>query len=246
MITTRTEPTCRRRSNGRASSRRSSMSCALPSPASACWPISWPKRRRAISATRRGATPRTSGKWPRTSRPWSATWPSWRGCWRQGRIVRPQEVVLEQLVDQVEEAVRPRAWEAGGRAHRFPRLPPSPGSSTPIRTACARPSSCCWAPPSAMRGPRSSSGSTSTAADLRIVISSDGPPLCGGGAAGSSSSPFRTASAPGGRAAAGAWRCRWRASWCAPWAGSLQAENRDGKPAFVLSLPPPAPSRRSS
>ena len=61
-------------------------------------------------------------------------------------LVRPGEVALDQLVEQAEEGVRPRAWEEGSLSPT-PWTLACPSSFTPTRTTCGRRSPCSSALP---------------------------------------------------------------------------------------------------
>jgi signal transduction histidine kinase len=149
--------------------------------------------------------------------------------------VRPREIFLEQLVDQVEEAVRTRAWENGIAITDSldPDLPP-----------------CFHTDPDRLRevlvlllGTVAGNARSEVLfrlecqdGNLRAVLSSDGPPF--------PEETLATLFAPfqdGVRAT----RARGGRSLSLPLAnelarflgGTLRAENRAGKPAFVLLLP---------
>ena len=153
-----------------------------------------------------------------------------------GRVaVRPREVVLEQLVNQVEEAVRTRAWENGVALTDSldPALPPF------FRTDPDRLREALVLLLGNIAGNAKSEVLFRLEGEdgkLRAVLSSDGPPLPEEALA-SLFTPFQD----GVRAA----RARGGRSLSLPLAnelarslgGKLRAENREGKPAFVLSLP---------
>jgi signal transduction histidine kinase len=153
-----------------------------------------------------------------------------------GRVqIRSEEVVLEDLVNEVEEAVRPGAWE-GGIA-----LTDSLDSSLPaaFRTDRDRLRQIfCLLLNAAVGHAKSEVFFQLDAVDgkLRAIISSDGPSFPEG--------PFEAVFEPfhdGFRAT----RQRGGRSLALPLAkelaralgGVLRAENRGGKPAFELSLP---------
>ncbi|HSS52701.1 MAG TPA: HAMP domain-containing sensor histidine kinase [Thermoanaerobaculia bacterium] len=153
-----------------------------------------------------------------------------------GRVqLRPEEVALETLVDEIEEAVRPRAWEGG----------------IALTDSLAR------ALPAAFRTDRDRlrqllvlllSAAVSHAksevffhldaggGNLRAVISSDGPPFPEGQAQ-AAFEPFndgiRAARQRGGRSLA----LPLASELARALGGALRAENREGKPAFELSVP---------
>jgi signal transduction histidine kinase len=158
----------------------------------------------------------------------------------EGRaIVRPIELALEPLVDQVEEAVRPLAWDRGvvlsdSLAAAVPRRIHSDPDR--LRQALVL-----------LLGAVVSQARTEVflrldvaGGDLRIEISSDGPPLSEA-ALRSPFEPFQDGLRAG--------RARGGRSLALPLArelahalgGSLRAGNRDGKPLFSLSLPAAAP-----
>jgi signal transduction histidine kinase len=154
-----------------------------------------------------------------------------------GRLaVRPGKVVLEKLVDQVEEAVRPRAWENGIAITDSldPALPPL------FQTDPDRLRELLVLLLGTVAGNARSEvlfRLESEEGNLRAVLSSDGPPFLEEALA-SLFAPFQD----GGIRAT---RARGGRSLSLPLAhelarllgGTLRAENRDGKPAFVLSLP---------
>jgi signal transduction histidine kinase len=153
-----------------------------------------------------------------------------------GRLaLRPGEVVLEQLVDQVEEAVRPRAWENGiaitdsldpALPHLFHTDPDRLREILVLLLGTVAGN----AKSEVLFRLEGEDG------NLRAVLSSDGPPFPEETFE-SLFAPFqdgvRTTRARGGR------------SLSLPLAnelaralgGTLHAENREGKPAFVLLLP---------
>jgi len=149
--------------------------------------------------------------------------------------LRPGEVVLERLVDQVEEAVRTRAWENGIAITDSldPALPHL------FRTDPDRLREILVLLLGTVAGNARSEvlfRLESEDGNLRAIISSDGPPFPEETLK-SLFAPFqdgvRTTRTRGGR------------SLSLPLAnelarllgGTLQAENREGKPAFVLLLP---------
>ncbi len=153
-----------------------------------------------------------------------------------GRIqIRPDNVVLDRLVDQVEEAVRPRAWEAGialtdSLDPALPRFFHT--DSERLRQALVL-----------LLGAAVSHAQSEVffrldidATGLHVVISSDGAPFPAGTPQ-TLFEPFH----PGVRAV----RQRGGRSLALPLAselaralgGSLRAENRGGRPAFDLSVP---------
>ena len=150
-------------------------------------------------------------------------------------VVRPVDFPLEPLVDQVEEAVRPLAWERGVA------LSDSLAPALPLRL---------HTDPDRLRqalvlllGFAVSHARSEVflqlddaGGKLRIEISSDGPPL----SEASLRAPFepfqegiRSGRARGGRSLA----LPLAKELVRALGGSLQAENRGGKPAFELSLP---------
>jgi two-component system, NarL family, sensor histidine kinase BarA len=157
-----------------------------------------------------------------------------------GRVIlRADEVSLEQLVDQVEEAVRPRAWDSGIALTDFlaPSLPRL------FRTDAERLRQALIL----LLGAAVSQAKTEVVLrlgtdgrDLRIVISSDGPPFAEA-ALGTLFTPFQDGVRPG--------RTRGGRSLALPLAsevvralaGSLSAANHEGRPVFELRLPPTAP-----
>lgn len=159
----------------------------------------------------------------------------------EGRaIVRPIELALEPLVDQVEEAVRPLAWERGivlsdSLAPAVPMLIHSDPDR--LRQALV------LLLGSVVSQARSEVFLNLDVAgqDLRIEISSDGPPLSEA-ALRAPFEPFqdgiRAARGRGGRSLA----LPLAKELAHALAGSLQAENRGGKPVFALSLPAAAPA----
>lgn len=158
-------------------------------------------------------------------------------------IVRPIEFLLEPLLDQVEEKVRPLAWERGvALSDSLAPAVPMLFHSDPDRLRQAL----VLLLGSVVSQARSEVLLQLDVADgaLRIQISSDGPPL--------SEAVLRAPFAPfqdGIRSGRGGGGSRSLALSLAnelahALAGSLQAENRSGKPVFELSLPtagaPPA------
>lgn len=153
-----------------------------------------------------------------------------------GRLaLRPREVVLEQLVDQVEEAVRTRAWENGvAITDSLDPALPSRFHTDPDRLREVL---------VLLLGTVAGNARSEVLfrlegqdGNLRAVLSSDGPPF--------PEETLATLFAPfqdGVRAA----RARGGRSLSLPLAnelarflgGTLRAENREGKPAFVLLLP---------
>jgi len=153
-----------------------------------------------------------------------------------GRVqIRPEEVALEKLVDEVEEVVRPRAWE-GGIALTDSLDPALPAV---FRTDRDRLRQILILLLSAAVSHAKSEIFFRLDIDdmgLRIVISSDGPPFPEG--------PPQAVFVPfhdGFRAT----RQRGGRSLALPLAdelarvlgGALRAENRGGRPAFDLSVP---------
>jgi signal transduction histidine kinase len=153
-----------------------------------------------------------------------------------GRIVvKPEEVPLERLVDQVEEAVRPRAWEGGialtsSLATALPRL----FRTDPDRLRQAL---------TLLLGAAVSHARSevflqldSDGGDLRVVISSDGTPFTEA-ALRSFFEPFhdgvRSSRPHGGRSLA----LPLANELTRTLGGTLGAENREGRPTFDLSLP---------
>jgi signal transduction histidine kinase len=153
-----------------------------------------------------------------------------------GRVqLRPEEVALEKLVDEVEEVVRPRAWE-GGIALTDSLDPALPGV---FRTDRDRLRQLLVLLLSAGVSHAKSEVFFRLDIDdkgLRVVISSDGPPFPEGPSQ-ALFEPFHD----GFRAI----RQRGGRSLALPLAdelarvlgGALRAENRGGRPAFDLSVP---------
>jgi len=153
-----------------------------------------------------------------------------------GRVaLRPSEVVLEELVDQVEEAVRTRAWDGGIALTDFldPALPHSFRTDPDrLRQALVL---LLGAAVSHAKGEvflrlERDDG------NLRVVTCSDGAPFAEA-ALQSLFAPFhdgvRAARARGGRSLA----LPLANELARALGGTLRAENREGKPAFVLFLP---------
>jgi signal transduction histidine kinase len=153
-----------------------------------------------------------------------------------GRVlIRPAEVSLEQLVDQTEEAVRPRAWEAGiALTDSLDPALPKLFRTDPDRLRQAL----VLLLGAAISHARSEVFFQLDAGggDLRAVISSDGPPF--------PEAELQILFEPfhnGIRAT----RTRGGRSLALPLAseltralgGTLRAENRGGRPAFDLSVP---------
>jgi signal transduction histidine kinase len=151
-------------------------------------------------------------------------------------LIRPDEVALEKLVDEVEEVVRPRAWE-GGIALTDSLDPALPGV---FRTDRARLRQILIL----LLGAAVSHAKSEVFfrldidhQDIHIVVSSDGPPFPEGPPQ-AVFEPFRE----GFRAS----RQRGGRSLALPLAnelaravgGTLRAENRGGRPAFDLCVPP--------
>lgn len=153
-----------------------------------------------------------------------------------GRIhLRPEEVALAPLVDRIEEAVRPRAWERGVALTDF--LDPAVPSG--FHTDPDRLRQALVLLLGAAVGHARSEAFLQLHADggaLRFVISSDGPPFEETALA-ASFEPFDDGIRAG--------RPRGGRSLALPLAneliralgGTLRALNRDGKPSFELSLP---------
>jgi signal transduction histidine kinase len=151
-------------------------------------------------------------------------------------VIKPEEVALEKLVDQVEEAVRPRAWEAGialtdSLAPALPKLFRT--DQDRLRQALTL-----------LLGAAVTHARSEVflqldidGGDLRIVISSDGPPFAEA-ALWSVFEPFHDGVRSG--------RPRGGRSLALPLAneltrtlgGTLGAKNHEGRPAFDLSVPP--------
>ena len=153
-----------------------------------------------------------------------------------GRVaVRPREVVLEQLVDQVEEAARTRAWENGVAITDSldPGLPPLFRTDPDrLREALVL-----------LLGNIAGNAKSEVLfrlegedGNLRAVLSSDGPPFPEEALA-SLFTPFqdgvRAARARGGRSLS----LPLASELARSLGGTLRAENRGGKPVFVLSVP---------
>jgi len=150
--------------------------------------------------------------------------------------VRPDDAALETIVEEVEEAVRPRAWEGGIALTDSldPALPPR------FRTD-----------PDRLRqllvlllGAAVSHAKSEVllrldieGGGLRAVVSSDGAPVAEA-ALGALFEPFhdgyRSSRGRGGRSLA----LPLAAELARALGGDLRAENRGGRPSFVLSLPP--------
>ncbi|HSG41213.1 MAG TPA: HAMP domain-containing sensor histidine kinase [Thermoanaerobaculia bacterium] len=148
---------------------------------------------------------------------------------------RPAEIVLEQLIDQVKEAVRPWAWERGivlkdSLDPALPRLIQSDPDH--LRQALGMLVGAAVSHAESEVSFRLDLGD----GDLRVVISSDGPPFAEA-ALPSIFEPFDN----GSRAS----RRRGGRSLALPLAneltrtlgGTLRASNRGGRPTFELSLP---------
>ncbi len=150
-------------------------------------------------------------------------------------LIRPEEVALEQLVDQVEEAVRPQAWE-GGIAITDSLDPALP------RLFRTDPDRLRQALVLLLGTAVSHAGSEvffrlgADATGLRVVISSDGAPFPDT-APQALFEPFhdgvRAARPRGGRSLA----LPLASELARVLGGALRAENRGGKPAFDLSVP---------
>jgi signal transduction histidine kinase len=153
-----------------------------------------------------------------------------------GRVqVRPEQVSLEQLVDKVEEAVRPRAWERGiaVKDSLDPALPRDfQADPDRLRQALT------FLLGAAVSHARSEVFFRLDAddGDLRVVISSDGPAFEAASLA-AFFEPFDDGARVG--------RQRGGRSLALPLAnelaralgGTLRASNRGGRPTFELSLP---------
>jgi signal transduction histidine kinase len=149
--------------------------------------------------------------------------------------IRTDEVALEQLVDQVEEAVRPRAWDKGvaltdSLDPALPRLfRTDPDRLRQILVLLLG---------AAVAHARSEVflRLDIDGAGLRAVLSSDGPPFPDG-AAEELFDPFhdgvRAARARGGRSLA----LPLAKELARALGGTLRADNRGERPAFDLSLP---------
>jgi signal transduction histidine kinase len=151
-------------------------------------------------------------------------------------LIRPEEVVLEKLVDEVDEVVRPRAWE-GGIALTDSLDPALPRV---FRTDRARLRRILILLLNAAVSHAKSEvffRLDIDGQDIHIVISSDGPPFPEG-------SPealfepfedgFRAVRQRGGRSLA----LPLANELARAVGGKLHAENRGGRPAFDLSVPP--------
>jgi len=150
-------------------------------------------------------------------------------------IVRPIDFPLEPLVDQVEEAVRPLAWERGvALSDSLAPAVPVLFHADPDRLRQAL----VLLLGSAVSHARSETFLRLDVAGrhLRIEISSDGPPLSEA-ALRAPFEPFqegiRSGRARGGRSLA----LPLAKELAHALGGSLEAGNREGKPAFELSLP---------
>jgi signal transduction histidine kinase len=153
-----------------------------------------------------------------------------------GRVqLRPEEVVLEKLVDEVEQVVRPRAWEAGiGLTDsRDPALPEA------FRTDRDRLRQILVLLLGAGVSHAKSEVFFRLDIDdrgLRAVISSDGPPFPDG-LPNAVFEPFhdgvRSARQRGGRSLA----LPMASELARALGGTLRAENRGGRPSFDLSVP---------
>jgi signal transduction histidine kinase len=154
-----------------------------------------------------------------------------------GRVViKPEEVALERLVDQVEETIRPRAWEKGivltdSLAPGLPKLfRTDPDRLRQVLTL--------------LLGAAVSHARSEVflrldidGGEIRIAISSDGAPFAEA-ALRSLFEPFHEGVRFG--------RQRGGRSLALPLAneltraleGTLRAENREGRPAFELAVPP--------
>jgi signal transduction histidine kinase len=153
-----------------------------------------------------------------------------------GRItVKPVEVPLEQLVDQVEEAARPRAWEQGVTLTDFLAFDlPKSFRTDPalLRQAFVL----------LLEAAVSHAKSEVffrleiTGGDLQVVISSDGPPFAEA-ALPSLFDPFqrdvRTVRSRGGRSLA----LPLAQELARALGGTLDAENREGRPTIAFSIP---------
>jgi len=154
-----------------------------------------------------------------------------------GRIqIRPETVVLEQLVDKVEEAVRPRAWEGGiALTHSLDPALPSGFRTDPDRLRQAL-TLLLGAAVSHARSEVFLRLDGDGGDDLRVIISSDGPPFEDASLA-ALFEPFE------GSVRAG--RQRGGRSLALPLAnelartlgGRLMVSSRGGRPTFDLSLP---------
>lgn len=147
--------------------------------------------------------------------------------------VRPDEVALSPLVDEAEEAVRPRAWEGGIALSDAldPALPPrfrtDPDRLRQLLVLLLD---------AAVSHAKSEVLFRLEAADggVRAVVSSDGAPFP---AANDLFAPFhdgiRSSRSRGGRSLA----LPLAAEVARALGGTLAAENRGGRPAFVAELP---------
>jgi len=153
-----------------------------------------------------------------------------------GRVqLRPENVVLDRLVDQVEEAVRPRAWE-GGIALTDSLDPALPRffhtDLDRLRQALIL-----------LLGAAVSHAKSEVffrldidATGLHVVISSDGTPFPEGGTQAVFEpfhDGFRAARQRGGRSLS----LPLASELARALGGTLRAENRGGRPAFDLSVP---------
>ncbi|HTQ80803.1 MAG TPA: HAMP domain-containing sensor histidine kinase [Thermoanaerobaculia bacterium] len=153
-----------------------------------------------------------------------------------GRVqVRPEEVILDQLFDQVEEAVRPRSWERGialteSRDPALPRLFRTDPDhlrqalTLLLETAVSHAESEVFL--------RFDLGD----GDLRVALSSDGPPFPEA-VLPALFAPFhqdiRATRQRGGRSLA----LPLAYELSRALGGSLRAENRGGRPGFTLAIP---------
>jgi signal transduction histidine kinase len=153
-----------------------------------------------------------------------------------GRItVKPAEVPLEQLVDQVEEAARPRAWEKGVALTDFLAFDlPKSFRTDPallrqalvllLEVAVSHAKSEVFL------------GLEITGGNLQVVISSDGPPFAEA-ALPSLFDPFqrdvRTVRSRGDRSLA----LPLAKELARTLGGTLDAENRGGRPTVAFSIP---------
>lgn len=150
-------------------------------------------------------------------------------------VVRPVEFALEPLVDQVEEAVRPLAWERGiavsdSLAPALPKLfrtdPDRLRQALTLLLGVA------------VGKARSEAFLQLDAAgpDLRIIISSDGPPLSEGRLR-APFEPFQDGIRSGRARGGGSLALPLANELARALTGSLLAENREGKTVFELSIP---------
>jgi signal transduction histidine kinase len=153
-----------------------------------------------------------------------------------GRVqIRPEEVALEKLVDEVEEMVRPRAWE-GGIALTDSLAPALPAV---FRTDRDRLRQLLVLLLSAAVSHAKSEVFFQLDVDggnLRAVIYSDGPPFPEGPPQAVFEpfhDGFRAARQRGGRSLA----LPLASELARALGGTLRAENREGRPAFELSVP---------